>query len=133
MLGRVVTTHGARRDYLDPAGRVVARSQHAGVDLAVLAGTPIAAPAPGVVAFTGRWAIRGNVVVVDHGAGVHTVYAHASELLVTPGQEVVTGQVLARVGTTGLSTGPHLHWELRVGGVAVDPVEWTQRDDLGPA
>jgi murein DD-endopeptidase MepM/ murein hydrolase activator NlpD len=133
VVGRVVTPHGARRDYLDPAGQVVARSQHNGVDLAVAGGTPIAAPAAGVVAFAGRWAIRGNVVVLDHGAGVHSVHAHASELLVAAGQEVVAGQVLARVGTTGLSTGPHLHWEVRVGGLAVEPLEWTQRDDLGLA
>ena len=131
VVGRVVTSHGARRDYLSPAGRVVAQSQHGGVDLAAGLGIPIAAAAAGVVAFVGRWSIRGNVVVVDHGAGVHTVYAHASELLVAAGQEVVQGQALARVGSTGLSTGPHLHWEVRVHGVAVDPLEWTQREDLG--
>jgi murein DD-endopeptidase MepM/ murein hydrolase activator NlpD len=130
--GRIVTTHGARRDYLDPAGRAITTSQHSGIDLAVPAGTPILAAAPGVVAFTGRWSIRGNVVVVDHGAGIHTLHAHALELLVSPGQPVVTGQPLARVGSTGLSTGPHLHWELRAGGIAVEPLEWTQRDMLAP-
>jgi hypothetical protein len=133
VLGRVVTSHGARRDYLSPAGRIVAQSQHGGVDLAAALGTPIAAAAAGVVAFAGRWSIRGNVVVVDHGTGVHTVHAHASELLVSAGQEVASGQVLARVGSTGLSTGPHLHWELRINGVAVDPLEWTKREDLALA
>ena len=129
--GRLVTRHGARRDYLDVAGNVVQRSQHGGIDLAVPMGTPIAAPADGVVAFAGRWSIRGNVAVVSHGAGVHTVHAHALDLAVKAGDEVVTGQVLGRVGSTGLSTGPHLHWEVRVNGVGVDPLEWTEREELG--
>jgi murein DD-endopeptidase MepM/ murein hydrolase activator NlpD len=129
--GRLVTAHGARRDYLSPDGSVVAHSQHGGVDLAAPAGTPIAAPAAGVVAFAGRWSIRGNVVVLDHGAGVHTVHAHAASLAVAPGQAVTPGQALGYVGSTGLSTGPHLHWEVRVGGIAVEPLEWTQRPELG--
>jgi murein DD-endopeptidase MepM/ murein hydrolase activator NlpD len=130
VVGRVVTSHGARRDYLGPSGSVLQQSQHGGVDLAAPMGTPIAAPGRGIVAFVGRWSIRGNVVVVDHGAGVHTVHAHASALLVSLGQEVEMGQPLALVGTTGLSTGPHLHWEVRVGGVGVEPLEWTQREEL---
>ncbi len=129
--GQLVTRHGARRDYLDPSGRTVTQSQHGGVDLAVAGGTPIASPAAGVVAFTGQWSIRGNVVVVDHGAGVHTLHAHMAGIAVAGGQPVAQGQVLGWVGSTGLSTGPHLHWEVRVGGVAVEPLEWTQRDDLG--
>ena len=131
VMGRLVTAHGARRDYLDPSGRLLAHWQHGGVDIAVPAGTPIAAPAAGVVAFAGRWSIRGNVVVVDHGAGVHSVHAHAAQLAIAVGQTVVPGQVLGWVGSTGLSTGPHLHWEVRVGGVGVDPLEWTQRQELG--
>ena len=131
--GPLVTAHGARRAYLDPAGREVARTQHAGVDLAAPAGAPVAAPAAGVVAFAGTWSIRGNVVVVDHGVGVHTVHAHLSSIAVAAGQPVARGQLLGRVGSTGLSTGPHLHWEVRVGGTAVDPLEWTQRPDLGLA
>jgi hypothetical protein len=129
--GSLVTTHGSRRTYLDPAGRAITTSQHAGVDLATAAGTPIAAPAGGVVAFTGTWSIRGNVIVVDHGAGVHSIYGHTSFIAVEPGQPVERGQTLGRVGSTGLSTGPHLHWEVRVLGQAVDPLEWTQRPELG--
>jgi murein DD-endopeptidase MepM/ murein hydrolase activator NlpD len=128
--GRLVTAHGAWRDYLDPAGQVVSHAQHAGVDLAAAGGTPILASAAGVVAFAGRWRIRGNVVVLDHGVGVHSLYAHAAEHLVAAGQRVAQGQPIARVGSTGLSTGPHLHWEVRAGGVAVEPLEWTQRADL---
>jgi hypothetical protein len=128
--GSLVTVHGARRTYVDPAGRAVGAAQHPGVDLGTPLGTPILAAAAGVVAFAGTWSIKGNVVVVDHGAGVHSVHGHASSFAVSPGQRVAPGQVLAYVGTTGLSTGPHLHWEVRVGGVAVDPLEWTQRSDL---
>jgi hypothetical protein len=131
--GSLVTAHGSRRTYLDPAGRAVTTSQHAGVDLATASGTPIAAPAGGVVAFTGTWSIRGNVIVVDHGAGVHSIYGHTSFIAVAPGQPVERGQTLGRVGSTGLSTGPHLHWEVRVRGQAVDPLEWTQRPELGLA
>ena len=129
--GRLVTRHGARRDYLDAVGNVVQRSQHGGIDLAVPLGTPIAAPADGVVAFAGRWSIRGNVAVVSHGAGVHTVHAHALDLAMKAGDPVVAGQALGRVGSTGLSTGPHLHWEVRVHGVGVDPLEWIEREELG--
>jgi murein DD-endopeptidase MepM/ murein hydrolase activator NlpD len=128
--GRLVTRHGARREYLDPAGNVVQRSQHGGIDLAAPLGTPIAAPAEGVVVFAGRWSIRGNVAVVSHGAGVHSVHGHALDLAVKVGDAVAVGQVLGRVGSTGLSTGPHLHWEVRVQGVGVDPLEWTEREEL---
>ena len=72
--------------------------------------------------------LRGNVLILDHGGGVYTTYAHLSEWLVELGQEVEPGQPVARVGTTGLSTGPHLHWELWINGKSVDPVEWTQRE-----
>ncbi len=127
--GGLVTAHGARRAYVDPGGGVAANGQHAGVDLAAPAGAAIVAPAAGIVAFAGTWSIRGNVVVLDHGAGVHSVYGHASSIAVAAGQAVARGQVLGRVGSTGLSTGPHLHWEVRVAGVAVEPLEWTQRPD----
>lgn len=131
--GALVTAHGARRAYIDPSGHVAANGQHGGVDLAAPAGAAIVAPAAGTVAFAGTWSIRGNVVVLDHGAGVHSVYAHASSIAVAAGQPVTRGQILGRVGSTGLSTGPHLHWEVRVAGVAVEPLEWTQRPELGLA
>ncbi len=68
--------------------------------------------------------VRGNAVVLDHGNGVFTGYWHMSELDVKPGEAVETGQLLGKVGSTGLSTGAHLHWEMRVAGVAVDPLQW---------
>ncbi len=131
--GPLVTSHGARRDYLDPAGNTLAHSQHGGIDIAAPWGTPILAPAAGTVAFAGRWSIRGNVVILDHGTGVHTVHGHMMNFAVAPGQTVAAGQPVGYVGSTGLSTGPHLHWEVRVNGVAVEPLEWTERNDLAVA
>jgi len=80
------------------------------------------AAAAGVVTSAGRAGGYGNLVKIDHGGGVETRYAHASLLLVRAGQRVERGQLIARVGSTGLSTGPHLHFEVRVGGQPVDPL-----------
>jgi murein DD-endopeptidase MepM/ murein hydrolase activator NlpD len=77
--------------------------------------------------FVGSLPARGNVVILDHGAGVYTTYAHLQRADVDVGAEVKPGQPIGRVGTTGFSTGPHLHWELWVGGANVDPLDWTKR------
>jgi murein DD-endopeptidase MepM/ murein hydrolase activator NlpD len=68
--------------------------------------------------------VRGNAVMIDHGGGVVTGYWHLQRIAVQPGTLVHAGDVIGEVGTTGLSTGPHLHWEMRIGGVAVDPLQW---------
>jgi murein DD-endopeptidase MepM/ murein hydrolase activator NlpD len=98
---------------------------HSGVDIGVDAGTPVGAAAPGVVAFAGPLAVRGNFVAVDHGLGVYTGYAHLSQIIAPVGTRVATGDVIGRVGTTGLSTGPHLHWEVAVHTINVDAMRWT--------
>ena len=72
--------------------------------------------------------IRGNSVIIDHGGGVKTGYHHLRAILVEVGQEVVAGTVVGEMGSTGLSTGPHLHWELTIYGVNVDPKTWTRVD-----
>lgn len=97
---------------------------HAGQDFGAPEGTLIFAPAPGVVVLAEPLAVRGNAVIIDHGQGVFTGYWHMSEMKVTPGMQVATGDVLGLVGNTGLSTGAHLHWELRIDGVAVDPMQF---------
>ncbi|MFN8474798.1 MAG: LysM peptidoglycan-binding domain-containing M23 family metallopeptidase [Anaerolineae bacterium] len=99
-------------------------SAHEGLDFGVPYGTPIPAAAPGVVALAEPLTVRGNTVWVDHGMGVYTGYFHMSQILVKPGQRVETGTILGRVGSTGLSTGAHLHWEVRVNGVYVSPWAW---------
>lgn len=95
---------------------------HEGIDIAVAAGTPVGAAAGGTVIFAGWLGGYGNLVVVDHGGGVATAYAHNSSLAVSVGQAVGAGQVLAQSGSTGNSSGPHVHFEVRVGGNAVDPL-----------
>ncbi len=103
------------------------RRLHAGVDVGAHAGAPIAAAGPGVVIRAGPAGGYGNLVEVDHGAGLTTRYAHASAVLVAAGQTVAAGALLARVGSTGASTGPHLHYEVREHGVPRDPLPYHGR------
>jgi murein DD-endopeptidase MepM/ murein hydrolase activator NlpD len=114
---------GSRRTY-EPNPAV---SAHEGEDYSVPAGTAVTAPAAGVVVLAEPLFVRGNAVVVDHGSGVYTGYWHLQELAVRRGDRVQPGQLLGRVGSTGLSTGAHLHWELRVNGIAVDPLQWLEQ------
>ena len=100
------------------------KSYHSGIDVRAWKGTLSRAAAPGRVAAVRSFAIRGLTVIVDHGRGVFTAYCHNSEILVKEGDLVGTGDVLARSGTTGRSEGPHIHFELAVGGAQVDPVPW---------
>jgi murein DD-endopeptidase MepM/ murein hydrolase activator NlpD len=95
---------------------------HEGIDIAASMGTPIWAAAAGTVIHAGWLGGYGNLVVVDHGNGLATAYAHASAILVSLGQTVSQGQTVSLVGSTGNSSGPHLHFEVRVNGVAVDPL-----------
>ena len=104
----------------DPFGD--GHKQHQGVDLGAAAGAEIVAAADGVVRKAGARGGYGQAVEIDHGAGITTLYAHASELLVAEGETVRKGQPIARVGETGRATGPHLHFELRVRDRPVDPV-----------
>jgi murein DD-endopeptidase MepM/ murein hydrolase activator NlpD len=120
---RVTSPFGSRRSYNGGP----ANSYHAGTDFRGAEGTPVHAPASGVVALAEALTVRGNAVVVDHGLGVFTGYWHLSGIAVEVGQSVVPGSLLGYVGTTGLSTGSHLHWELRVGGIPVDPMQWAER------
>ena len=99
---------------------------HRGVDFAGAPGTSVLAAADGTVVMADRLQIRGNTTIIDHGWGVFTLYAHQRETLVQPGQVVASGQVIGTVGSTGRSTGPHLHWELWLNGVTVDPLQWVQ-------
>ena len=95
---------------------------HEGIDIGARSGTPIIAPADGRVVYSGRRLGFGNFVQIDHGYGVETIYAHAKTLAVQKGQVVSRGAVLASIGSTGYSTGPHVHYEVRVNGTPVDPL-----------
>jgi murein DD-endopeptidase MepM/ murein hydrolase activator NlpD len=95
---------------------------HPGIDLAATSGTPIHAAAAGVVVIAGDCGGYGNCVVIDHGVQMATLYAHQSQLLVQVGEHVDAGQVIGLVGSTGASTGPHLHFEVRLHGLPIDPL-----------
>ncbi|MDR7401878.1 MAG: M23 family metallopeptidase [Armatimonadota bacterium] len=121
--GRLTSRYGVISVY---QGEV--RGFHRGVDLAAPEGTPVRAAAGGVVRLAEELPVSGNAVLVDHGLGIVTSYLHLSAVEVAPGQPVRRGDQVGRVGATGLATGPHLHWGLRVNGVYVDPLAWVQTD-----
>ena len=99
---------------------------HEGLDFTANSGTPIRAAADGIVSASEHTHDYGNIVKIDHGSGLETRYAHASKLLVKVGERVVKGQSVALVGSTGRSTGPHLHYEIRLNGNALDPRQYLQ-------
>ena len=104
---------------LDPFTRKLAK--HEGIDISARAGTTIVAPADGVVTFAGNKPGYGLTITIDHGYGITTVYGHNSKFFVAQGKKVKRGMPISAVGSTGRSTGPHLHYEVRVNGVTVDP------------
>ncbi|HEX6049529.1 MAG TPA: M23 family metallopeptidase [Gemmatimonadaceae bacterium] len=101
---------------------------HEGIDVTAPMGAPIVAPASGVVKRVARETGYGNVLEIDHGNGIVTRYAHTSRIDVRRGQRVTRGQTIAAVGKTGLSTGPHLHYEIHVNGKVVDPLTYVLPD-----
>jgi murein DD-endopeptidase MepM/ murein hydrolase activator NlpD len=117
----VTSVYGAIRQYDTGPG------SHAGVDLDGELGDPVFAVADGLIALAESLQVRGNAVVLNHGLGVYSNYFHMSELAVQEGESVSKGQIIGRMGSSGLSTGAHLHWELRIDSIAVDPFEWTRR------
>ena len=121
--GEATAPFGEARSY---NGGPVA-SWHGGVDLASPAGGPVLAAAAGRVVLAQKLTVQGNTVVIDHGLGLTSAYFHMDAIQVKLGDAVKQGQAVGVVGNTGLSTGPHLHWEIRVGGVPVDPWQWTKR------
>jgi murein DD-endopeptidase MepM/ murein hydrolase activator NlpD len=116
--------YGARRSYNGGPYR----TYHEGVDFSAYGGTPVFAPAAGTVVLAELLFVRGGAVIIDHGLGVYSGYYHMSSLSVSPGQQVQPGDLLGEVGTTGLSTGNHLHWDLLINGVWVDAAAWRDRD-----
>jgi murein DD-endopeptidase MepM/ murein hydrolase activator NlpD len=105
-------------------GREVDRQVHYGYDLASTKQSPVPAANAGVVAFAGPLTIYGNAVILDHGLGLQTLYAHLSSIDVKVGDKVTKAQELGRSGSTGLAIGDHLHFEVLVSGVSVTPLEW---------
>jgi murein DD-endopeptidase MepM/ murein hydrolase activator NlpD len=123
---RITSVFATRRCYDCPDGSHPT-TYHGGLDMGASLGTPVRAPAAGKVVLAEKLAVRGNVIIIDHGLGVYSLFAHNSKLIATVGQMVQKGEIVSQVGSTGLSTGPHLHWELHVSGPPVDPLEWVNR------
>lgn len=119
--GKITSPFGMRNHPITHTRKV-----HKGVDIDAQTGDPIMAAASGKVIYAGLSGGYGNHVIVDHGNGFKTVYGHSSKLLVKAGQIVKKGQKIALVGSTGISTGPHLHFEIRIADTAVDPVKYVE-------
>lgn len=117
--GTVSSPFGWRVDPITGKGRY-----HSGLDISAPQGTPVLALQPGWVVFTGTYGGYGNLVVLEHAQGLHTWYAHNSVITRQPGEWVNPGETIALVGATGRATGPHLHFEVRVQGQAVDPLQY---------
>ncbi len=120
---RTTSPYGQLRSY----GSGPPSSYHAGHDFGADKGTPVMAPITGTVALAEPLQVRGKAIIIDHGVGIFTAYWHLSQIDVVVGQTVGQGQVIGLVGNSGLSTGAHLHWELRVHNTPVDPLQWTRR------
>ena len=120
--GEVTSQFGMRKDPMR-SGRGRRRERHAGLDLDAKMGTPVAAAGAGVIVRAGHEGGYGRMVVIDHGNGVETRYAHLSRIVVRRGQQVFAGQLLGKAGATGRATGVHLHFEIRVTGRPLDPAE----------
>ncbi len=117
------STFGNRRSYNGGPYN----SFHGGTDFGVCANLNIYAPADGVVVFTGQLSVRGNATIIDHGWGVYSGYWHQKEIKIKVGDHVKAGQLIGLIGATGRVTGPHLHWEMIVNGIQVEPVDWLQK------
>ena len=114
--GSVTSSFGWR---ISPTGS--SKEQHAGIDIAINAGTPVVATADGRVVQSGPFGGYGNLVQIDHGNGISTLYGHNSQIAVNIGQSVKKGQVVSYAGSTGNSTGPHVHYEVRENDTSIDP------------
>lgn len=117
--GEVSTPYGTRRAHSD---------YHRGVDLRSETGVLIKAPAPGNVILVEEMQMHGNTILIDHGQGIMSIYLHLWKFLVQAGQIVKKGQPIGKVGSTGLSTAPHLHWGVYVHGTPVNPLSWIEKE-----
>ncbi len=120
---RQTSFFGDRRRYLYDDG-TTATSLHNGIDYSAVPGTPIYSPGPGKVVFSDMRILTGNTVVIEHLPGVYSLYYHMQEINTEAGKILKERELIGTVGATGLVTGAHLHWEIRVAGVAVEPETW---------
>ncbi len=119
--GRISTPFGVKRFINNEP-----RSPHSGIDFASPKGTPVPASSSGVVALTGDHFFSGKTVLLDHGLHIYSMYFHLSSISVKKGDSVSRGQIIGRVGSTGRSTAPHLHWGVRINGKRVSPLSFLE-------
>jgi murein DD-endopeptidase MepM/ murein hydrolase activator NlpD len=125
LLGRIMSPYGGRQDPFSGEG-----ATHTGVDISAQVGTPVKAAADGIVTHA-EWAgAYGRMVIIDHGNGLQTRYAHLSRFDVVPGQEIRRGDVIALSGSSGRTTGPHLHYEVRLQGTPVNPYPYLAKSEV---
>jgi murein DD-endopeptidase MepM/ murein hydrolase activator NlpD len=105
-------------------------SRHSGLDLAAAKGTTVKAANNGIVRLSMLLKVTGNTVIIDHGCNVYSSYAHLDKLLVAEGDKVKKGDIIGEVGSTGFSTGPHLHWTTTIGKVYINPETLVEKDPL---
>jgi murein DD-endopeptidase MepM/ murein hydrolase activator NlpD len=116
--------YGTRRKYFGIGTDLTIEGFHTGLDFAGGEGLQIFAPAPGTVVFAAPLTVRGNATIIDHGWGIYSGFWHQSQIMVNVGDTVTQGQVIGLVGGTGRVTGAHLHWEVWVNGIQVNPLDW---------
>lgn len=126
--GQLLSPYGHRMDPFSGEG-----AYHTGVDIKAVTGTPVKAAADGVVLRAERFSGYGKLVILDHGSGIQTYYAHLSRHDVMPGQEIRCGEIIGAVGSTGRTTAPHLHYEVRIGGAPVNPSRYLRSTHMQAA
>ena len=122
--GRVSTKYGTGRT----VNNKKSSSHHKGIDISADLGASVKSANNGTVVLTGEYILTGKTVIIDHGQGIVSAYYHLSEIIVKEGADVKSGEVIAKVGSTGMSTGPHLHWGIYIFGVDVDPMNFVDND-----
>jgi murein DD-endopeptidase MepM/ murein hydrolase activator NlpD len=123
--GRISGVFGTRRFFNEQE-----RQPHSGVDIAAPQGTPVLAPADGVVVATGDYFFNGRTVFLDHGQGLISMYNHLNRIAVEPGTKVARGEIIGEVGMSGRVTGPHLHWSVSLNNVRVDPLLFVAEESI---
>ncbi|MBU0580051.1 MAG: M23 family metallopeptidase [Candidatus Margulisbacteria bacterium] len=125
--GKITSDYGMGRKYQDTQGKIVDTWRHRGVDIASSSDKRVLAANGGQVILANMFQVHGGTIMIDHGQGIISIYAHLGKLLVKNGEQVKRGQSIAELGSTGVSTGPHVHFGLSVANVRVNPMQWVDR------
>lgn len=128
--GTISSGFGVGRKYLSQTSKLVSTWRHKGVDFANKEGTPIYAANDGEIILSREFEAHGGTIMIDHGQRIISIYTHVIDIIVKEGEQVKRGQKVASMGSSGISTGPHLHWGLSVSNVRVNPLQWVDNNML---